>query len=194
VPTIAELLLSYRDRTGHSYSEMAKRVRDELQAARLQQLVTAPPKAFPSRRTVELLAELLEVPTATIVLAFAAGLGIPVSQSGSMLERTLPPGTDVLTPEDREAIRLVTRTLVEARNAVVHGMPGSGKTQAAAAGVMAQAELEKAERRVEEMLDAGRPAINSPEPAEVIDYSLAARRGNSEGKRLRQQQDDDADT
>jgi hypothetical protein len=185
VPTIAELLLSYRDRTGYSYKDMARKVRDEIQASRLQQLVTAPPKAFPERRTVELLAELLEVPTATIVLAAAAGLGIPVTQSGTMLERTLPPGTDDLTAEDREAIRKVTKSLVEARQIALRvispeqmqAMHDSGR-------------LFFGRHDDEDKTDAG--PIDGPEPATVHDYGLAARRGESEGKRLRRQQDDDA--
>lgn len=156
MPTIAELLTSYRDRTGASYGDMARKVRDEIHISRLQQLATAPPKEFPKRaRTVELLAELLEVPVATIVLGFAAGLGIPVRQDGSMLERTLPPGTDKLTDEDRAAIRAVTKALVQARS---------------------------------------EPAGDAVEQLPADDYGLAARRGTSEGRRLREQQDVDAES
>lgn len=164
VPTIAAMLTSYRDRTGHSYRDMARKVRDEMQGSRLQQLATSPPKAFPERRTIELLSELLEVPTATVVLAFAAGLGIPVSQTGTMLERTLPPGTDALTAEDREAIRAVTRALVEARNEIAHGA-GSGKSE-----------------QVVHLADLARLPL--PDLSRV-----AARRGKSEGRRMREEQD-----
>lgn len=158
VPTIAELLTAYRDRTGHSYGEMARKVRDEIRVNRLQQLTTAPPKEFPkSARTVELLSELLDVPVTTIVLAFAAGLNIPVTQEPSPV--ILPPGTDTLPPEDRQAIRAITRALIEARNAA----PDPGP-------------------------------IKGPEPAEQSDYGLAARRGQSEGKRLRAVQDEDAES
>ena len=160
VPTIAELLTAYRDRTGMSYRRMAQKVRDEIHGTRLQVLATEPPKEFPKNaRTIEVLAELLEVPVATIVLAFAAGLGIPVRQGGTMLERTLPPGTDTLTAEDREAIRYVTRALVDART--VH-------------------------RFIE-----GARQLEQAQPA---DYGLAARRGDSEGRRLREQQDTDAES
>lgn len=163
VPTIAELLLAYRDRTGDSYADMSRKVRNEIHISRLQQLATAPPREFPKQpRTVELLAELLEVPITTIVLGFAAGLGIPVSHTGSMLERTLPPGTDSLTAEDREAIRAVTRALVDARTAAAHG--GA---------------------EVVDLLRPPAPDLSSP--------ALAARWGESEGRRRRQAQDDDAD-
>lgn len=156
VPTIAELLTSYRDRTGYSYKDMARKVRDEIQGSRLQQLVVAPPKAFPERRTIELLAELLEMPTATIVLACAAGMGIPVRDSSSELARTLPPGTDKLTVEDRDAIRTITRALIEARRD------------------------EMAIIQAWQQQQADRPPINSPEPARQFDYGLAARRGTPE--------------
>jgi hypothetical protein len=132
---------------------MARKVRDEIRSNRLQQLVTAPPRAFPETRTVELLSELLDLPVTTIVLAFAAGLGIPVTQDPAPV--VLPPGTDTLAPEDRQAIRAITRALIQARN----GQPDPGP-------------------------------IDGPEPAEQHDYTLAARRGTSEGKRLRREQDD----
>lgn len=116
VPTIAELLTAYRDRTGASYEDMARKVGDEINKSTMHKLTTRPPDQFPKLpRTVELLAQLLEVPVTTIVLAFAAGLGLPVSRAGSLLAETLPPGTDSLTPEDREAVRAVTKALVDAR-------------------------------------------------------------------------------
>lgn len=46
----------------------------------------------------------------------------------------------------------------------------------------------------DERADEERPPINSPEPAEVHEYGLAARRGPSEGQRLREQQDEDAES
>lgn len=117
VPTIASLLNNYRDRTGASYKDMSRRSGDVLTVARLQQLATAPPKEFPKHtRTMEALASLLEVPLATIVLAFAAGLGMPVRDSGPLLALSLPPGTDNLTDRDRDAILAVTRQLIAARS------------------------------------------------------------------------------
>jgi len=84
VPTIAELLLAYRDRTGTSYAEMSRKVGDEITAARMHQLATRPPGQFPKTpRVVELLARLLEVPVTTIVLGFAAGLGVLSHDVGS---------------------------------------------------------------------------------------------------------------
>jgi len=162
VPTIAELLTSYRVRTGDSYEEMARKVGDEITRARMHQLTTTPPREFPKHaRTIELLSELLEVPVTTTLLAFAASLGLPVAASGSMLSITLPPGTDNLDPGDVEAIRAVVRQLVQARTQVQAGNPG----------------------RVVDLV------------RETPDLSrVAARHGESEGRRRAEQQDDDADT
>ena len=170
VPTIAELISSYRDRTGTpSYEVMSRKVRGEITQGRLHQLHTSKPKSFAEARTMEVLAELLEVPVATIVLAYAASLGIPVKDSSPELARTLPPGTEHLTVEDRDAIRAVTRALVNARRDE-HSVIDAWQK------------------------DSDRPPITGPEPATVHDYGLAARRGDSEGLRLREQQDLDAES
>lgn len=171
VPTIAELLLEYRRVTGASYEDMHRSVNREITTARFHQLATEPPASFPrNARTVQALADLLQVPVATIVLAFAASLGLPVSQQGSHLSITLPPGTDNLDADDVEAIRAVVRQLVEARNAVVHTGTGSGKTEALTG----------------QLIDLARPP--APDLSRV-----AARRGTSEGRRLRESQDAETD-
>lgn len=115
VPSIADLLGQHRDRTSDSYRDMSRRVRDEISSGRLHQLHTEVPKAFPEARTVVLLAELLQVPVTTVVLAVAASMGIPVQESESLLAISLPPGTDRLTDQDRDAVIAVTRALVSAR-------------------------------------------------------------------------------
>lgn len=155
VPTIAELLTAYRDRTGASYEEMARKVGDEINRSTMHKLATEPPKQFPKlARTVELLAQLLEVNVTTVVLAFAAGLGIPVSTSIPRLAQLLPPRADeVLSDRDRDAIIAMIRSLMEARNQSVH-------------------ELVSADRHL----------------------SLAARHGESAGRRARAEQDRDAES
>lgn len=132
MPTISDLLNAYRDRTGHSYDEMARRTNDEMRGSRIQQLTVNKPavKAFPDARTVELLSQLLEVPIATTVLAFASSLGLSVRDSAPTLAQILPPGTDNLTPQDRDAILAVIRQLVAARNAAGHGTPDLSRLQA----------------------------------------------------------------
>lgn len=162
MPTIRDLLLAYKDRTGDSFEDMARKVNHGIHTSRFGILATEPPKSFPKHaRTIELLAKLLDVPVTTIVLSFAASLGIPVTQSGTVLERTLPPGTDNLTAEDREAIRAVTRALVDARQ---HG----GSAQPADVS-----------------------ELHPPRP----DLSrVAARRGKSRGRMIREEQDRDNDT
>jgi len=119
VPTIAQLLTDYRDRTNASYDDMSATIGGGITGAWLQVLATKQAKSFPTKgKTVELLADLLEVSTATIVLAFAASIGLPVEQRGSHLSISLPPGTEDLEPADVEAVRSVIRQLVQARKAV----------------------------------------------------------------------------
>lgn len=81
-------------------------------------MVTQPRKAFPDPQTIVVLSDLLDLPVATILAGFAASLGLPVRQPGSALDVVMPPGTEELTVEDREAIRVITRALINARRAV----------------------------------------------------------------------------
>lgn len=163
VPTIADLLLEYRRLTGASYDDMSRSTNGAITHGRLHQLATEPPSSFPrNAATVQALADLLQVPVATIVLAFASSLGLPVAASGSMLSITLPPGTDNLDPGDVEAIRAVVRQLVQARTQEKSGNPTG---------------------RVVDLV------------REVPDLSrVAARHGESEGRRRHEEQDEDADT
>lgn len=103
------------DETGDSYGDINRRSGDAISAQQVSKWLTKPIVEFPKPRTLGALADLLQVPVTTIILAFAVSLGLPVRQAGTTLEVTLPPGTDVLTPEDRAAIRGVTAALVDAR-------------------------------------------------------------------------------
>lgn len=117
VPDIAALLIAYRDRTGQSYDDMERRTGDVIKSARLHNMVREPQRNFPEPRTLEALASLLQLPVATVVLAFARTLGLPVTDRSTRLAQSLPPGTDELTDEDRDAILAVTRQLIQARRA-----------------------------------------------------------------------------
>lgn len=167
VPTIAQLLTAYRDRTGASYEEMARKVGDEINRSTMHKLATEPPKQFPKLpRTVERLADLLEVPVTTIVLAFAAGLGLDVKTSQSRLALLLPPSTDLLTEKERDAILGMVRSMMEAR------MQVRWVTSYGDRGIGFQPLTEE----------------------QQADFGLAARRGPSEGRRLREQQDTDTES
>lgn len=117
VPTIAELLLEYRDRTGASYEDMSRAVNREITTGRMHKLATAPPDGFPRPRTIELLSDLLQVSVSTTVLAFASGLGLQIPDRQPLLAITMPPGTEQLTDRDRSAVRAMIGQLVEARRA-----------------------------------------------------------------------------
>lgn len=166
VPTIGELITAYRDRTGASYRDIARKVRDEIHSSAIQKLVVQPPKSFAEARTMELLAEALDLPVATVVLGYAASLGIPVRDTAPELARRLPAGAADLSTRDVDAIIAVVKRFIEARNEFFHG---------------ARPETP------------GRPE-NDPADIDPDDYGLAARRGTSEGRRLREQQDRDAES
>lgn len=124
VPTFAELLSQYRDQTGASYEDMSDQVHGAIAPAWFEKLHKNQIKSFPRKAaTVQHLADLLHVPVVTILLAYAATLGIPVSQSSSRLANTLPPGSDILDSRDVEAVRAVIRQLVDARRMAAPPVP-----------------------------------------------------------------------
>ena len=161
VPTIRELLNEYRDRTGDSYDDMARRVDDAIGKQRLQQLATASPKRLPYEpKTIRALSQLLGVDTATVVLAFAADLGLPVERAGPALAHLLPQGTADLTRDDMDAVLHVVRQMVAVRQAATKADPAPVRE------------------------------LHPPKP----DLSkVAARRGESEGRRARKKQDEDSE-
>jgi hypothetical protein len=171
VPSLAELIRQHRDRTGDSYADMAARAERATRGAKdsagltraaFQRLATVGTDRFPNPATLGTLAQVLDVPVSTIVLAAATSLGLPVQADTEAM--WLPGGTEHLTPEDRAAVRAVTRALVDARTPP----PTSPITEPG--------------------------PITEPEPAAQHDYTLAARRGVSEGRAARQRQDDDAES
>jgi hypothetical protein len=174
VPTIADLINGYRDQTGASYDELSRRTGNAIKRTRFHQLATQPQKEFPEPRTLQVLADLLEVPLSTVVLAFAASLGLPVTTTQSRLALLLPPRTDdLLTDRDHDAIISMTRSLIEAHR--VREVTGYG--------------------------DGSRPLFFQPrpegdQPARELrppepDLSrVAARRGESEGRQRRNHMDE----
>lgn len=114
VPSIAELLAQYKDRTGASYEDMARSIGEAVSGGRLHQLATKPQRNFPDPETIRHLSDLLHVSVTTVLEAFAVSFGLRV-EDRPLLALTLPPGTDVLTDRDRAAILAVIRQFVEAR-------------------------------------------------------------------------------
>lgn len=148
------------DARGASYGDLARRTDHALSAQNLHKLATEPRKAFPDPRTLQVLSDLLDLPLATIVLACARAVGLEVRQAGTALDVVLPPGTDELTAEDREAVRVIVRALIDARRG---GPPTSLRS------------------------------VSDPTPPLPDFTRVAARRGESEGQRLRREQDEAAE-
>lgn len=106
----------------------------------------------------------------------------------------LPAEADRLTRREREAVLAVVRAMLdpadEEQSPLVQHSAGSGKTNSLAE---AAAIAEEHGYKIV-LVDDGSAPITGPEPATVHDYGLAARRGASEGRRIRNEQDADAES
>lgn len=81
-------------------------------AQRWQQLGTGVRiKEFPEPATIQAMADALEVDVASVVLAAAASIGLPVERRQSELAAMLPSNADDLTEEQRDAVLAVIRAM-----------------------------------------------------------------------------------
>lgn len=165
VPGLQQLLKRHVDLTGDSTRDMARKVDYEIGYQRFHQLLSEPSTRLPyERKVITALSRLLSLPETTIVKAFLVDMGMPIDDRWSRLAQMLPPGVEELDAQDIDAVTYVVRRLVEARQAAT--------SPAAEVPVPPIAEL--------------RP------PAPNLSV-VAARKGKSEGKDSREQQDKDAE-
>jgi hypothetical protein len=170
MPGLRELLQQHVDRTGDSTRELSRKVDFVVNHQRFQQLLTEKSTRLPyDRKTVDALGQLLNLPATTIVKAFLIDIGLPVDDRWSRLAQMLPPDVDELDSLDIEAITFVVRRLVEARKAATRQEPAEIPAPPIAA-------------RVTEL---------RPPPPDLS--VVAARKGESQGKDKREQQDKDAE-
>jgi hypothetical protein len=112
VPTIADLIQARRAERGWSYRTLADRADHVFSAQRWQQLGTGVRiKEFPEPATIQAMADALEVDVASVVLAAAASIGLPVERRQSELAAMLPSNADDLTEEQRDAVLAVIRAM-----------------------------------------------------------------------------------
>lgn len=117
VPTIAQLINSYRDRTGYSYRDMADHAEREgyhIKYQTIAQLARTPPKAWPKQiETISALAVALgRVHERTVVIAYAKSLGIDVGSSDA-LRFALPRDFALIPREQQLRILGIVGDLVE---------------------------------------------------------------------------------
>jgi hypothetical protein len=108
VPSIKELIRAALD-AGKTVRQLETDSGDRVRFQTFQELSNHPPKQFPKQaETIAGMAAALNVSESTVVLAYAAGLGIPVS-AGPTFALRLPPGVDQLEPAMQDAIIQVAR-------------------------------------------------------------------------------------
>jgi transcriptional regulator with XRE-family HTH domain len=201
MPTLADLVQQHLDRTGDSKRRLAVRTRISGQA--IDNWLRGRLTELPSPKNIKAFSSATGYSEQTVLMAAARSAGLHVDAS-SALEQVLPPGADLLDKDDLDAIRHVISSLVSARrNSLVHMASGSGKTMSvvAAAELAARQDgqydayvvLPTGERVVLEMKSLSHmsmgDAVRYLEASKEDDYALAARRGTSEGRRQRAEQD-----
>lgn len=147
---------------------MSRKVDYAVAHQRFAQLLTEPTSRLPyERKVIAALAQLLNLPETTIVKAFLVDMGLPIDDRWSRLAQMLPPDVDELDAQDIDAITYVVRRLVEARKAAT-----SPASEIPAPPIGQVRELR-------------------PPPPDLS--VIAARKGESQGKADREQQDQDAE-
>ncbi|AOZ64374.1 LamD-like protein [Mycobacterium phage Marcoliusprime] len=68
---------------------------------------------FPEPRTIEAIAQALDVPVSTVLLSFGEALGLAVD-SPSSFAALIPPSADKLTPDQQHAVLAVIRSYAAA--------------------------------------------------------------------------------
>jgi hypothetical protein len=108
MPTIMELIRGALD-GGRTVRQLQADSGHRVKHQTFQELSKAPPDQFPRlAKTITGMSEALRVPEATIVLAYAKGLGWNVNIDSAFALR-LPPGVDDLDPSMQDAIIHVAR-------------------------------------------------------------------------------------
>lgn len=111
VPTIRELIQDAID-SGKSVRDLSAASGDRVKHQTFQELSKRAPKQFPKEsKTISGMSAALGYPEATIVLAYAKGLGISV-ETDSQFALRLPYGVDGLDPEMQSALVSVARAAV----------------------------------------------------------------------------------
>lgn len=109
VPTIRELVRAALD-AGKTVRQLEIDSGGLVRFQTFQELSSHPPKQFPKRAATILgVAAALNLSESTVVLAYAAGLGIPV-HAGSTFALRLPPGVDNIELPLQDAILQLMRS------------------------------------------------------------------------------------
>ncbi|MFC3299604.1 hypothetical protein ACFOD8_08270 [Arthrobacter agilis] len=115
--SISELLRSEKDASGLSYRDLVERASKAGYSLKFQyvnELVVSGPKSWPKNPdTFRALAAILRVSEKSVVLAYAASLGLDVTDSTSPFATRLPAGTEKLSPSMQDALIAVVRAATQ---------------------------------------------------------------------------------
>jgi transcriptional regulator with XRE-family HTH domain len=113
--TLRDLIQSHQDRTGDSYSMLARRC--DLSKAKIGQLATSKQNHMPRAHTLEQLSRGLNLPLKTVQQAAMASAGItPEGYPGGNRLDLIVANLGDLTPEDLETAAVVIQSLKDRRN------------------------------------------------------------------------------
>lgn len=111
VPSLQLLIRSRMDERGLTFPELERA--SGLGKSRWHQLASGKRmRTWPDPDTLRLIADTLGYDHTTIVLATAQSLGLEVRTRGSLFSQLLPTGTDLLSPDTREALLSLVRAVV----------------------------------------------------------------------------------
>ncbi|MCP2162692.1 hypothetical protein [Williamsia serinedens] len=186
MPTIRDLIREALA-AGKSVRDLEADSGYQVKFQTFQELSNSAPKQFPKKlETIDGMARALHATESAIVLAYASGLGIPVTSRSDFALR-LPAGVDDLDEPMKKALISVVRAALTTGEAdAVDPTTPQG----------AQGEADEGQKTKRSPFIA--PRIAEPAAADDTqsDYDLAQRRqaGKSRGQRLREQQDADAES
>lgn len=186
VPTIRDLIREALA-AGKSVRDLEADSGYQVKFQTFQELSNSAPKQFPKKlETIDGMARALHATESAIVLAYASGLGVPVTSRSDFALR-LPAGVDDLDePMKRALISVVRAALTPGEPDAVDTTPQPG----------APSEADQGEKSDAGMLWKLRPATEEElEQDRQEEYELARRQqaGKSRGQLAREAQDRDAE-
>lgn len=114
VMTLQALIRARMDERGWTYGDLERRADGRLSKGRWQQLgaANAELRSFPDPSSMKTMSEVLEVDVTAILFAAAQSVGLGARRRGPELAQLLPAGTDLLSPQMRDAILTLIRAAV----------------------------------------------------------------------------------
>lgn len=110
VLTLGELILDRRG--GRTYRQLEADSDGVVKSQRWEHMANnVRVDGFPRPQTIEAIAKVLDVDVQAVILSTAKTLGLPVRRQPSLLATLLPPDTDNLTLEQRNAVIMVIQAM-----------------------------------------------------------------------------------